>query len=250
MTKRLEGIRKLAKSRGMRNDQSSSKGSVLNHQLDRYFLACSTLAGVAAMTSTQEVNAAVVWSGVRNIDVATTNGFGGIYIDIEGMTSLTPSAGGGVGAGLMPSWDLNPYSSGGNLRAYTDFTASKSGIVYRYGTDRNVVDLLVAGTLIDNSQPFGNYTRMVQSGGEWQNTNGFVGIVFSNTPSSTLHYGWVRFNTTGVGGFPATVVDWAYESTPGVGIIAGTIPEPSTVALGCLALGAVGVSAWRRRKQD
>ncbi|MBU6412389.1 MAG: PEP-CTERM sorting domain-containing protein [Planctomycetes bacterium] len=44
---------------------------------------------------------------------------------------------------------------------------------------------------------------------------------------------------------PRAIIEYAYESEAGVGIMAGVVPAPSTAAL--LALGAAGM-AGRRRK--
>ena len=56
-----------------------------------------------------------------------------------------------------------------------------------------------------------------------------------------------------------TINRWAYESCAGQGIAAGattggatcggSVPEPDTLSLTLLGLGAGGVRAWRRRKQ-
>ena len=78
------------------------------------------------------------------------------------------------------------------------------------------------------------------------------------TPSGTVrnpHLGWIRLNvqdTTG-DGYPdkLTAVDWAYESNPFTPIRAGDVgaaPEPSSLTLASLALGAAGVMALRRRQ--
>jgi hypothetical protein len=67
----------------------------------------------------------------------------------------------------------------------------------------------------------------------------YAGIQF--TVGSNTFYGWVGIalqdpassNSTG------TITDFAYESTPGQGIAAGAVPEPTGLAL--LALGAAGL---------
>ena len=51
------------------------------------------------------------------------------------------------------------------------------------------------------------------------------------------HYGWVFIDTFPpfVGG---RILEWAYESEPGVGITASAVPEPSAGLLMLLAAGA------------
>ncbi len=77
---------------------------------------------------------------------------------------------------------------------------------------------------------------------------GFLGVKFMIAGQD--HFGWVRMTVDGnVGLTPnaITLHDLAYETTPGVGIAAGAVPEPG--GLGLLALGGIGVTAMRRRKK-
>ena len=64
----------------------------------------------------QNADAAVVYSGLENISVPTTNGAGGIYFDLTRPDiSFTPTrGGGGASEGLntiLPGWDFNIYRS-------------------------------------------------------------------------------------------------------------------------------------------
>ena len=74
-----------------------------------------------------------------------------------------------------------------------------------------------------------------------------MGVKFFDAANDPL-FGWIRIAGGATAGIPATIVDWAYESS-GAGILAGEIPEPTTAALGYLAAGAAGLAAWRRRKK-
>ncbi len=72
---------------------------------------------------------------------------------------------------------------------------------------------------------------------------GYVGFKF-DTGAGT-EYGWVRITMDS--GSPVnsfTVVDYAYGS-PGENLSIGQVPEPGS--LGLLALGGVGLIAWRKR---
>lgn len=81
--------------------------------------------------------------------------------------------------------------------------------------------------------PFGFYCT-----GEFAGQTAFMGAQFQI--SGETHYGWVRIDCT----FPlgGTILDYAYESNPDQAIIAGAIPEPSTLML---MLAAAGVLALR-----
>ena len=102
--------------------------------------------------------------------------------------------------------------------------------------------------------------------GPWKNPGmGFVGFVFNN--GAGPQFGWARVRISrqiqagGLAGFAFKVFDFAYGD-PGERITAGERPsgdseddqdisddqEPNEGSLGGLALGAVGLLAWRRSR--
>ncbi|HVU38154.1 MAG TPA: hypothetical protein VHC95_07460 [Opitutales bacterium] len=74
--------------------------------------------------------------------------------------------------------------------------------------------------------------------------NQYVGFEF--LINGFTHYGWAEIS---ISADSVTVKNWAYESTAGMSIMV-PVPEPAgaPVGLGLLALGAAGVSAYRKRK--
>jgi hypothetical protein len=100
--------------------------------------------------------------------------------------------------------------------------------------------------------------------GPWRNvTNRYLGLKFKI--NGKFHYGWARLNVKVLKGqfkIIATLTGYAYETIAGKGIIAGqtkdtddipevsdatlTMPTPEPAMLGALALGAPGLSIWRR----
>jgi hypothetical protein len=98
-------------------------------------------------------------------------------------------------------------------------------------------------------------------GGYWFSSEPrYLGVAFHI--NGKTHYGWVRLKNSSYRG--ATVTGYAYETIPSKSIKAGqkkstdntsveepnasiTPPAPQSATLGALAMGAPGVSIWRRK---
>jgi hypothetical protein len=154
------------------------------------------------------------------------------------------------------------------------FFAAGSG---RNGTLGGATGPLGAGALIGPSQKFGGGATMASQsrtwdhyrcpfrtnvhhtgisctssrGGPWRNSGGFLGLKFDI--KGQTHYGWIELSISAGGGafVSGYVADYAYQSQPNVPITAGAtataVAEPGSLSL--LALGALGLAAWRRKRQ-
>jgi hypothetical protein len=106
---------------------------------------------------------------------------------------------------------------------------------------------------------YGNYSS---SRGPWINTtNRYLGIKF--LINGQTHYGWARLTVSK--GLNAVLTGYAYETIPNVSIVEGHTfgaekavsfapsdlprPVPRPASLGALALGADGLSMWRREEE-
>lgn len=92
---------------------------------------------------------------------------------------------------------------------------------------------------------------IVVPGGDFYGQTAFMGIHFQI--GSDWHYGWVRIRGGRWGDQltlrpPAWILDWAYETRPGVPILAGAVPEPSTLAL--LAGGGLLIVCFNRKRNE
>ena len=192
--------------------------------------------------SPSQADAAVIYSGTLNINVPTTNIFGGIYLDLTkpGESFIPTTSGSGPAEGLntlLPGWDVNFYKGTTALRWWYN-----TGVYAVYNA-ANHVAALGPGVLVDGSSSLGTWQTMTP---EFTGTTAFMGVKFFDSANDPL-YGWIRITGGPDNAIPATIVDWAYENS-GAGIMTGVVPEPNSLALGCLAAGAAGLAAWRRRK--
>ncbi|MFC2149167.1 PEP-CTERM sorting domain-containing protein [Candidatus Auribacterota bacterium] len=104
-----------------------------------------------------------------------------------------------------------------------------------------------------DSDKFYMFYGNARSDGQWVDVQDkYFAIKFDI--SGNDHYGWVRLDVgSKAAGHNITIKDYAYQDTPdtfiemGATSGGGEVPEPST--LGVLALGALGVLYWKRRKK-
>ena len=79
--------------------------------------------------------------------------------------------------------------------------------------------------------------------GPWLGQTAYAGIELQF--NGLTHYGWLRISHFEFSNGGA-LIDWAYETRPGVPILAGAVPEPSTWAL---LVGGGVLMVWFRRKR-
>jgi hypothetical protein len=204
----------------------------------------SVLAGATALLFlAPAAQAAVISVSFASAPVVVPNNIDGIYFNfVTGTRSTTEFTG----------YDFNPYNNNGGLTFYG--AAAPSGILAT-GTPGTLAQarVLQFGDLISAT---GQYNQF-QTRGDGFNITGqeYVGLRFLNEATGILNYGWALMSTTAGNGFPASVLGYGYENT-GLSITAGQtaavvppsgdVPEPGSIALIALALGAMGV--LRRRK--
>ena len=211
----------------------SPRNQKLNSHIDGRLAAYATLAGVA-LAAPAVAKADIVWSGPVNISVPNT--FDGVYINfVTGQTGTSGSS--------VPGWNWNPYNGGTGLQFFWNGTPN-GGVTL----DMTTYAVLPPNTTVGPANMYLASTASAATAGWRSGANAYLGVRLLNSQTMQTNYGWVHFNTTGSTGFPATIVEYAFENM-GNSIMTAQVPEPSTTALlGVMAAGAFGVRAWRKRK--
>ena len=214
----------------------------LSPQLDSRLLAYAAVATAAlAAPALPSAEADIIYNNFGGNPVAIPQTLDGLYVNfVTGTTS----------GSVVSGWDFDPYTTGGNL---TFFTSSAAGNTNQVVGSGSTVSALTAGTFISGASVYATAGIVSTAGTAFRTTQNtaYVGIRFRNEATGALNFGWALLSTTGPTGNPATLISYAYDNT-GAGIFAGqtsAVPEPSTYALfGVVAMGALGMRAWRSRK--
>ncbi len=209
-----------------------------------------TLVSVSAMAAGM-AQGSVIYSGPLNLQQSFFDGEARQAIDMNGDGVRDLTFGYEVSA-TKPYVDARTYVS--------PQIPVQSGIIGILGKANKGLPVTAAGTMIDASyastfpvitdnRGYFFHDDGDNLAGDWSGTEinrGFVGVEL--TLGGQTHYGWLQFidNPT-ANPVNLTLVDWAYESTPGLGIEATLIPEPSTLALA--GVGMAALLMMRKRKQ-
>lgn len=143
--------------------------------------------------------------------------------------------------------ELLTNGTGGGKRANGDLISADAGPWARFGADRASTgnhSIRRLYGLTTNAPLFNGFTAEA----------GFRFATPNFQMDQGIDYGWLKLELTASGDlFSLHLLSGAYEIDPGVPIMAGetlSSPEPGTAGMMLLALGAAGVTALRRRKQQ
>jgi len=233
----------------------------IHHRLNMYAIAAGA-AGVSVLALSQPTEARIIYTSAH-----VTIGVGQSYkldLNHDGIADFTL---------------LNTKRTSSSTAFYSLFERPAKGNAvearYSHNGFTRLAKALSRGARIQSGRAFNHKSALMASvfygpagtvsSGSWLNVSGrYLGLRFR--VNGQTHYGWarlsvrVRFERKPV---TATLTGYAYETIPNKSIIAGetkgpddnsidgpdaalTTPAPKPATLDALALGAAGLSIWRR----
>ena len=274
-------------NRSSRPRKAANLSESLNRQLKMYTLAAGA-AGVSVLASAQPAGAKIVYTHAHvtlqnpasfALDL-NHDGIIDFYLDLHRAVR-----GRSHSASFLSICHRLSFSNCESFNSSTAPNALNAIEIVANRYYRFKAAALHAGAEIQSKVRFRNKKAVLMGAGEFYDTsegrtstrwiapwvnggkgvkNRYLGLKF--LIRGKFHFGWARLTvTTEKNSFTATLTGYAYETIPGKGIIAGQtkgvddsnveqpdaaftppVPEPGT--LGAMAMGAPGLSIWRRKE--
>jgi hypothetical protein len=245
--------------RSSRLRKTGNLSESVHQQLNTYALAAGA-AGVGALCFGQPAEAKVVYTPAHlkiplNTDFFLDLNHDGTNDFVLFNYSLQCHAN-TCGAGVS----VGPGRTGNEMWGEHDLaSALRAGV--RIGGRGHSNFSRLAGNMAEFFSSPGTHGRFE---GPWANggkgvKNRYLGFKFQI--NGRIHFGWARLNVSFDRGFTALLTGYAYETIPDKSIIAGATkgpdaepaaslnpPTPEPATLGALAMGAPGLSIWRRKE--
>lgn len=203
----------------------------LNAEQTRKLSSYSAAAALGAF-SAQQACGEIIYTDLEPDEIAEDGATPDINLNNTGYfeVSIITTSGGSANMQIRAAYE----SSTGSI------ILTSAGSYYVQGFD--------AGELIDSNSNIASGGVNVAANNNYNFFSGdqkYIGVSFEI--AGETHYGWIGFEIDSTSPLHGIVRDYAYESVPDTGIVAGEIPEPNTLAL--LAAGAGALACGRRRQK-
>jgi hypothetical protein len=217
-------------SRMSAQSQAIQSHRALPHWLTGRLTSYTAAAGLGAIGLCDGAEGAIVYTDVP--DTTITQGGGPIYINLDGVGQNEFAI-----AAFNNSVRVNPYNVGAQaskvLADGTYYVHSFEPLESINSTSAEAGGARFAGRVV--GPYFYNFVE----------TDKFVGLKW-DVGGGNFHYGWARIDVSSANNGTATLFSFAYEDVANAAIAAGTVPEPTSLAL--LAAGGGAVALERRRR--
>ena len=225
--------------------------SNLTLRLSGYAASAGALLAIGSVAKGQ-----VVYSGLQNLEVNMPNEYMEIDLDGDMVNDFGFSMYGSVsGTTFASGYSYSYWGYGAIINPKTDSYSNswivKSTLISSYygSNTKSLVNGLDAGINVNSTQSmwsnlsypmwpgvlgvgsfnivfntyYSTYNTYTNLYGDFVGEEKYIGVRFYI--GTEQHYGWIRASI-GAHLEPMTIVDWAYEETPGVGILTGDIGLP------------------------
>jgi len=192
------------------------------------------------MLAHQAEAGAIVWSGVQNIDLPWAGSLDvNIDLDLNGTDDYMIRRSG------LDAWAYSLADGNEFFDEITTVGHAPNAVPSTFGT---IFDDTPTSPNIWYDNPDDHSQIMMSQGtGFWVGTDHqYMGVRFFG--GSDLYYGWIEMSIEPDMPNSMTIHSWAYNSVPGEGLIAGVVPEPSSIALLlCGGLAIIGMHCRKRK---
>jgi hypothetical protein len=196
------------------------------------------LATAAAMMIAGNAQAAIV-SFSTPIPVPQTQD--GVYINF---------ATGATGTSEFAGWDFNPYVNGGEFLFFWGGQQSPNNGGVADATGKYLA--LAPGAVISAASTFSQVANNAIVTAEFHATGiHTLGFRFQNETTNAVNYGFLRMQTNGPNGLPATILGWSFDNSGAAITVqeqAPEVPEPSSWAMMIGGFGLAGATLRRRAR--
>ena len=242
----------MKRSSGSRKTANLSEPA--HHQLNMYALAAGA-AGVGVLALTQPVEAKIIYTPAHRVIGPDSKYL--LDLNHDGITDFT----------IANSYNCPDSCVSIVVAKPANGTHGVEGPLSSRG-HASWAYALTAGAIIGPKRPFSASALEFAgsgvchpAGSHWCNLKRYLGLSFKI--HGKTHYGWARISMgSAKGRIEAVLLGYAYETIPGKAIIAGATsgpdesepaaslntPTPVPATLGDLAMGAAGLSIWRRKE--
>jgi len=194
------------------------------------------------MLAHQAEAGSIVWSGVQDIEYPFVPPLDvNIDLDLNGVDDFMIRRGG------VDAWAYS-LVDGNEFFCTTDEEPDKYPPAARPESSGTLIAASPVAPKVWYDDTFEGYGQIMmhQGNGYWVGTDHqYMGVRFFG--GSDLYYGWIEMSIEPDMPNPMTIHSWAYNSVPGEGLVAGVVPEPSSIAL--LLCGGLAVIGMHRRKR-
>ena len=169
----------------------------------KLLFAASAIAGMGAILIPPPAEAAIVYSGVQNKEVKEGGNTQTVDFNVDG----------------NPEFTFSLYSYSSYYSQMLVVTGTEAQAIKDIGDPVNLPgNYTISSQKNFSTVSFDDLANTGSAPGDFLNTKGFLGVIF--IIGSDTHYGWIQFQTN-EDASKGTIIDWAYEDTPGKEIKAG-----------------------------